>query len=1378
MKKEKKFLITAGFWLFAVSILACPAALPPPSSGGAASAPGYGMLVLNVAGTAERSILPNGMNALDYEANCTASGETPVTETLAGGYGSITLKAELSWTITVQAKNSGTVVGSIIIENVSLADGETKQYNDLFLKPAAGTGTLVWSVAFPNDGSVTDAKLYYDNGTAQTENLLSKNNDSLTLNAGSYLFRTVLIAGNGRQAGKTEVVHIYNGMTSTLNWEFSASDFIAAMDVPVNVSFSLSPDVFIEGVTLYSDLGNAEGISTYTGFSFILEEVSLETLQADNLYLEIETANNTLFTAVNNYPIEEGDSLITLPSINIYTLKLEAASNGSLQAAVAGNASILASANQADLFGGEAVTITAVPASNHSFSAFSAQGISPGAAAPWTFTMPGGNVSVAAAFVYSGPVPTLRTPNPGTAFDLTLTVFNSTQETNLGLPQGTKTITIADYVNLNSSPNVTYTAVAGNANAMVNTAAPTTSFTVTGRIVGACTVTLGILMNDVQVFTVPIVFTVKTTDFPGAFYIASNWVKMTDDGGSNVSQGGDTIMFDENNHSYNLGAAPAANALTVYSFMLKPRVYNFDNPIWTIRFSSTANTNEGQTHYEIHDGWNNMYLGAHYSGTKKEWAAQASSMENYAYNNTIFNRFDIVINRTGSNPVIKIFLNDIQLKFAQSSTTGDRITGWTFDANGTLTASGTGSLTFGQYFAVKTWSNTAGLYNLTLMPVFGEPPALGTMNVPVSVTITPNDVAVSSVRLITADNPAGVLGTPSGNNYNFTLTGVDSSASSVAGMYLELTTAGNILRTVAATQTISGGSITLPAQTIRRLDLSANTGGTITAAVAGANITVTDPGAERLGLFGGESVTVTANLIGSGTFNGFTATGITPSSYSSSPWTFTMPAGNAAVTASFTATTAPAGYIGSNDALKVVSGYLRNKSNDEVVLRGTNLGGWMLQETWLCPVMNSNGQTSDSANEAWAFTNTINALNGRFSSTVVRDLLDSYMDNWIRIEDFQWMKAKGMNCLRIPFWYRNFMADTNGTWIGDNGSSAATNNPGFQRLDWAITQAKKRGIYVILDLHGAVGGQSTNHSSGTLSQNSLYTNTAHENATVALWQAIAQRYKDEAAVAAYDLLNEPQNNHGSSGNTWAPDSARGNYETIRMYDLLYRKVREVDPDKIIIMEAVWHMARLPNPSLIGRHGGSGSDANNKLAVWQNVMYSMHLYDGAYSGTSQSGFNSQITDMKNARTNWGVALHVGEFNNGDSWQDYAYDQYNTNKINWNTWTYKLAGANRGNWSLHQNQNATNINPQSTSQTNIQTAWGTTLRTFTEGSNPGANSSPASGWSRQSGKEGWYTTGQNHTISGVFTNSNQSGWPKGGVMGPINAADNNTGSGLWY
>ena len=401
------------------------------------------------------------------------------------------------------------------------------------------------------------------------------------------------------------------------------------------------------------------------------------------------------------------------------------------------------------------------------------------------------------------------------------------------------------------------------------------------------------------------------------------------------------------------------------------------------------------------------------------------------------------------------------------------------------------------------------------------------------------------------------------------------------------------------------------------------------------------------------------------------------------------------------------GEIADNDYLMVnESGRLVNKLGGEVVLRGINLGGWMIQESWMTPVIGADRQ--------WANLDTIHAMEDQgWTQEQIQDVFDTYQDNWITELDFDYIQSMGYNCVRIPFWYRNFMSDEAGTWI----TASADDNPGFKRLDWAIEQAEKRGMYVILDLHGAVGGQSMDHCSGTLGLNELYTNQQYEDATVKLWKGIAERYKGNPVVAAYDLLNEPQNNNGYTGtNSWAPGSAKALEETYRMYDILYRAVRSVDPDHIISVEAIWSMKCLPDPAVYG---------------WTNMMYQMHLYDSAIGDPNVEGetIDYRVQELVNARDNWGVAIYTGEFNNGDSNQAYAYEKYNENNISWTAWTYKLSGQNMGNWSLVTNTSASlNANPTGTAQApagsstiiasetyeQVKAKWGAAIRTFTDDS----------------------------------------------------------------
>lgn len=325
--------------------------------------------------------------------------------------------------------------------------------------------------------------------------------------------------------------------------------------------------------------------------------------------------------------------------------------------------------------------------------------------------------------------------------------------------------------------------------------------------------------------------------------------------------------------------------------------------------------------------------------------------------------------------------------------------------------------------------------------------------------------------------------------------------------------------------------------------------------------------------------------------------------------------------------------------LKVNDGKIVTNSGREVVLRGTNLGGWLIQESWMCPV---NGE-----DRKWANLDTLQVLEERFSGEEVQELLDTYQNHWITEQDLKLISEMGCNAVRVPFWYRNFMKDERGTWIADRSED----NPGFKRLDWVIETADKYQMYVILDLHGCPGGQSMDHCCGTLGENRLYTDNICVETMRKLWLAISDRYKDNGTVAAYDIMNEPQNNSGYEGKNsydpWQPESWE---HSNRIYDSLIKTIRETGDKHIITVEGIWRVSNLPDPDEMG---------------WTNMLYQTHLYD------DDEGFRQWVEDMAQTAKKYGVAGYIGEFQNMNGLQ-----MCNEQGINWTTWSYKGTNSDVG------------------------------------------------------------------------------------------------------
>jgi hypothetical protein len=334
----------------------------------------------------------------------------------------------------------------------------------------------------------------------------------------------------------------------------------------------------------------------------------------------------------------------------------------------------------------------------------------------------------------------------------------------------------------------------------------------------------------------------------------------------------------------------------------------------------------------------------------------------------------------------------------------------------------------------------------------------------------------------------------------------------------------------------------------------------------------------------------------------------------------------------------------------LADGYLKAKDKrivDEtgrpVILRGMGLGGWMLQEGYMLK-LGSLGKGQEHVIRA----ETAKLVGAEREARIHK----AWLDNHTTKADIDAMAAMGFNSVRLPMHYGllTLAADQEpvpgqDTWKED----------GFKRIDDLLAWTKANGMYLILDLHAAPGGQGNDLpiADRDPSKPSLWQSPENRRKVVALWRKLAARYKDEPAIGAYDLLNEPN---------WDFDAPGGDHgckdeKQAALWDYykeLTAAVREIDTRHMIILEGnCW-----------------GNNYKGLPTIWDdNMALSFHKYWNVNDEAS-------IATVLKLREETGLPLWLGESGeNSNAWFRDAIALVEKHEIGWAFWPLKKIGFNQ-------------------------------------------------------------------------------------------------------
>nr|XP_031861486.1 uncharacterized protein CI109_003090 [Kwoniella shandongensis]KAA5528558.1 hypothetical protein CI109_003090 [Kwoniella shandongensis] len=322
-----------------------------------------------------------------------------------------------------------------------------------------------------------------------------------------------------------------------------------------------------------------------------------------------------------------------------------------------------------------------------------------------------------------------------------------------------------------------------------------------------------------------------------------------------------------------------------------------------------------------------------------------------------------------------------------------------------------------------------------------------------------------------------------------------------------------------------------------------------------------------------------------------------------------------------------------------------------IILKGkcTAIGGWMNMENFI---------TGFAGHEHQARA----ALKEVLGTKKYDFFFDKFLQYFFGEDDAKFFASLGLNCIRIPINYHHFEDDLN---------PRVFKKEGLKHLDRVIDLCAKHGIYTIIDLHSAPGGQNFDwHSDNPTHKALFYEHKDFQDRTVLIWEHLARHYKDNTWVAGYNPLNEP--------------SDEKHTRLVAFYDRVEKAIRAIDPNHILFLDGNTFAADL-------RHFGKPLP-NSVYTCHDYSIYGFPNPPSLYEGSKEQidfhkdSFKSKTEYMRKHKG----PVWVGEFgpvyqnaeDGFDNWEhinDTRFDVlklqlgiYSKAQASWSIWLYKDVG----------------------------------------------------------------------------------------------------------
>lgn len=334
------------------------------------------------------------------------------------------------------------------------------------------------------------------------------------------------------------------------------------------------------------------------------------------------------------------------------------------------------------------------------------------------------------------------------------------------------------------------------------------------------------------------------------------------------------------------------------------------------------------------------------------------------------------------------------------------------------------------------------------------------------------------------------------------------------------------------------------------------------------------------------------------------------------------------------------------DWLRVDGARLIDSSGEEVVLRGFGIGGWLNMENFVTGFPGTESLQRE-------------ALRRALGEEGYERFFRQFERTFFNDSDAEYLHSLGCNSVRLPINYRHLESDLRPFDIRQTG---------LDLIDNAVACCKRHDLWVILDLHALPGCQNQGwHSDNPTHWDSFWTQRHFQDRVIHLWEVLADRYKDEPAIAGYNPMNEPADRQAGA-------------RLAAFYQRLEPAIRAADPRHVLFLDGNTY----------------STDFSMFTEALPNAVYTSHDYarpgmlpGACYPGEVEGQFFdfAKLESVFEQRTEFqrrsGTPIWIGEFGPqycadasiNEQRLNLLSDQlriYADHGASWSLWTYKDMG----------------------------------------------------------------------------------------------------------